>query len=239
MTNKIPLSVKTAENMLLAVEQFPEKQAFLFDMDGLIFDTERIFMEQLAIVMKEEGYSLTKEIYLKTLGLGGKPLEDLMCSYFGSDYPFHEMGKRTATRITMLSETLGLPLKPYVTETLQMLKKKQKKLAVASTTKTEQVITYLKNAGIFSFFDAVIGGDTVSRSKPEPDIFLAALNALEVPAGQAVVLEDSENGVRAGKAAGCSVICIPDLKFPAEEILQMINVIVCYRNRKAVNSNHQ
>ncbi len=217
---------KTAKNMLDAVQKYPEMEAFLFDMDGLIFDTERIFMEQLAIVMKEAGYRLTKEIYVQTLGLGGKPLEDLMCSYFGKDYPFHEMGARTASRIAMLSETLGLPLKPYVTETLDYLKQKKKKLSVASATKTEQVVTYLQNAGILSYFDAVIGGDHVRHSKPEPDIFLAALDALKMTSDRSVVLEDSENGVRAGKAAGCQVICIPDLKFPSEDIQKMIDVLV-------------
>lgn len=215
-----------ASTMLEAVKKFPEKEAFLFDMDGLIFDTERIFMEQLAIVMKEEGYRLTKEIYVKTLGLGGKPLEEMMCSYFGKNYPFHEMGRRTAKRIAMLSETLGLPLKPYVTETLDHLKAQKKKLAVASTTNTKQVTTYLKNAGILPFFHSITGGDSVSLSKPEPDIFLSALKSLNISARHAVVLEDSENGVRAGKAAGCSVICIPDLKFPSEEIKGLIDVLV-------------
>ena len=221
-----PLTIKRASHMLEAVKQFPEKSTFLFDMDGLIFDTERIFMEQLAIVMKEQGYTLTREIYAETLGLGGRPLENLMCSYFGKDYPFYEMGKKTARRVAMLSETLGLPQKPYVTETLEYLHQQKKKLAVASATKTEQVNLYLKNAGILSFFDAVIGGDLVSRSKPEPDLFLTALKELESSPESAVVLEDSENGVRAGKAAGCSVICIPDLKYPSEKIQELIDLIV-------------
>lgn len=215
-----------AKNMLDAVKQFPEKNAFLFDMDGLIFDTERIFMEQLAIVMKEEGYHLTKDIYVQTLGLGGKPLEEFMCSCFGDDYPFHKMGSCTAKRIAMLSETLGLPLKPYVRETLDYLKKTEKKLAVASTTNTKQVMTYLEHANLIPYFDTIIGGDQVSHSKPEPDLFLAALEILNIPSGQAVVLEDSENGVRAGKAAGCGIICIPDLKFPSEDVIDQIDLLV-------------
>ena len=215
-----------AENMLLAVKHFSDKEAFLFDMDGLIFDTERIFMEQLAIVMKEEGYSLTREIYIQTLGLGGEPLKNLMCSYFGKNYPFQEMGKRTARRVAMLSETLGLPLKPYVRETLNYLAQTEKKLAVASATNTKQVITYLTHAGLISYFDAIIGGDLVPHSKPEPDLFLAALKALDSSSDQAVVLEDSENGILSGRAAGCSIICIPDLKFPSKEIMEQIDILV-------------
>lgn len=218
--------MKTVKNMLEAVTCFSDKNAFLFDMDGLIFDSERIFMEQLAIVMKEAGYHLTREIYIETLGAGGKRLEEIMYSHFGNSYPLYEMGKKTAERITMLSETLGIPLKPYVTDTLAFLKKQEKKLAVASSTSTAQVKIYLEHAGILSFFDVVTGGDSVMRSKPDPDIFLFTLEKLEEAPESAVVLEDSENGIRAGKAAGCSTICIPDLKFPEEEILEMTDLFV-------------
>ena len=213
-------------DLLAAIKNFSEKKAAIFDMDGLIFDTERLFMEQLAIVMKEHGYVLTKKIYCETLGVGGKLLEEIMCSYFGEDYPVSEMGKKVEKRVRMVADTVGLMIKPQIPEVLQYLQEQGALCAVASSTNSDAVKHYLGRAGILQYFQEIVGGEMVEKSKPEPDIFLLACKRLGQKPEECVVLEDSENGVRAAKKAGCSVICVPDLKQPSEEAAELADYLV-------------
>jgi HAD superfamily hydrolase (TIGR01509 family) len=198
----------------------------IFDMDGLIFDTERVFMEQLAVAMAEEGYRLNRKVYCKSLGMSGKNLEKLMLSEYGVDYPFYEMGKRARERVDMIAATVGLTVKPQIPELLDDLKKKGVVCAVASSTHSDTVARYLTDAGLREYFSVIVGGEMVKRSKPEPDIFLLACERCGFKTDQALVLEDSENGVRAAVAAGISVICVPDLKMPEPEICQMAHALV-------------
>lgn len=218
--------VREYKDLIEAVDSVKSKKAVIFDMDGLIFDTERVFMEQLAVVMKEYGYNLTREIYTNTLGLGGKQLIDYMYSKFGYDYPFEECSKKTQERMEVITDTIGLSVKPQIKELLEKLKTENIGCGVASSTKTELVRKYLRKAEIDSCFDVIIGGEQVMVSKPEPDIFICACERLKVSPAKALVLEDSENGIMAAKAAGIPVICIPDLKEPSKEILKMVTAIV-------------
>lgn len=179
-------------NILDAAQSFESAWGFIFDMDGLIFDTERLFMEQLAVVMAERGYRLSREVYCKSLGLTGKSLE----------------------------------LKPDIVTLLQWIRRQGLKAAVASSTRSDIVERYLEGAGIRKYFSVIVGGEMVERSKPEPDIFLKAAHLCGLKPEQAVVLEDSENGVRAAVAAGIPVICVPDLKMPEDEVRRMANIVV-------------
>lgn len=214
------------KTILEAAKHFTEKRAFLFDMDGLIFDTEQLFMEQLAIVMKEHGYTLTKELYVQSLGLTGETLKNLMCGAYGEDYPFAELGAESRRRVSIVAETVGLRVKPGIRALLEWLREQHKNCAVVSSTHAEYVRKYLEYAGIDSYFMEVIGGDMVEKSKPEPDIFLLGCEKTGVTPDEAVVLEDSENGIRSASRAGIATICVPDLKFPGEQVLPLIDVIV-------------
>lgn len=213
-------------DLLRTITNFQKKKAVIFDMDGLIFDTERLFMEQLAIAMKEHGYTLTREIYCETLGLGGAILQEKMCSYYGEEYPFAQMGEEAEKRVKLVAETVGLTVKPQIPEVLQYLQEKKIPCGVASSTRSDMVKLYLQKAGLFSYFQEIVGGEMVERSKPQPDIFLLACERLGQKPRECVVLEDSENGVRAAAAAGCSVICVPDLKQPSKEVAALADYLV-------------
>ena len=214
------------KTILEAAKHFEEKKAFLFDMDGLIFDTEQLFMEQLAIVMKEHGYTLTKEFYIQSLGLTGETLKSLMCGAYGEEYPFAELSAESRRRVSIVAETVGLRVKPGIRQLLGWLCEHHKNCAVVSSTHAKYVRKYLEYAGIDSYFKEVIGGDMVERSKPEPDIFLEAARRLGCAAKDCFVIEDSPNGLKAGRAAGCHVLFVPDLKYPGEQVLPLIDVIV-------------
>ena len=114
-------------------------------------------------------------------------------------------------------EKNGVQIKPGIKELLQALFAANIPCVVASSTKTEIVLKYLKRAGIDKYFSFVIGGDKVNESKPNPEIFLKAWKSVDVPLEAALILEDSENGLLASKNANMSSICIPDLKFPEPE----------------------
>lgn len=218
--------MKRYTDLLEAVKDFDTAWGFIFDMDGLIFDTERLFMEQLAVVMAGSGYRLSREVYCRTLGMAGESLEKLMMAEYGADFPFFEMGRKAREQVDIVAATVGLQIKPQILPVLKWLRSQGAKCAVASSTNSQTVSDYLERTGIRQYFSVIVGGEMVEKSKPEPDIFLLACSRCGLRPEQAVVLEDSENGVRAAVGAGIPVICVPDMKTPGEDVCQMANIIV-------------
>lgn len=210
-----------------ALEYFQDRTCFIFDMDGLLFDSEQLFMEQLAAVMADRGYHLTRETYTHTLGMAGEPLRKYMTEQYGEAYPFQECGNEAQKRVIQIAEHVGLRVKPQIREVLRILRQEEKTCAVASSTKTRYVEKYLELSGLREFFSIVVGGEKVSVSKPDPAIFLLTAKQCGVKPEEAVVLEDSENGIRAAHAAGMGTICVPDLVHPSETIQSWIDVLVC------------
>ena len=187
--------MKEYNSLLVAAEEYKATDCFIFDMDGLIFDTERIFMDQLAVAMAEKGYSLSRKVYEDSLGMAGEPLKQLML------------------------------VKPEIRPLLEWLKEQGIICAVASSSPSDAVQHYLEQADLRSFFSEIIGGEMVEHSKPEPDIFLLACEKCNVVPEKAVVLEDSDNGIRAAYAAGIKSICVPDLNWPCEEVQKLASGI--------------
>jgi len=194
----------------------------IFDMDGLIFDSERMFYSALKRAMAEDGYVLTEEIYKNTLGLGAQSVREYMTGIYGASYPVYEMGQRAREMMREAAEK-GLPVKKGIKGLLELLRSNGVKCVVASSTETRFVLSYIESAGLGKYFTVCLGGETVKRSKPDPEIFLKALG--DTQKSEAVIFEDSENGVRAAAAAGIRVICIPDMKRPADEVLE--NAFAC------------
>lgn len=191
----------------------------IFDMDGLIFDTERLFMREQQKIVKEYGYELTEEMYITMLGLTDEALSEVLIKHFEKGYPEREVTSRVRARLAEIAETEGLPVKPGIKELLEFLNGEGIECVVGSSTHTKYIRSYLKTAGLDGYFSSIIGGETVKRSKPAPDIFLKALG--DTPKDEALVLEDSENGIRAAFAAGIPVICIPDMVKHSPEVLSM------------------
>lgn len=198
----------------------------IFDMDGLIFDTERLFMNTKDGVMKEYGYIQKKDDYIHTLGTCGQQLLDILHNLYGDDYPAEEISQKCRTLVTEKIRRDGPPVKPGIPELLAWFAANNIPCCVASSTKHDIVAEYLRLAKLDKYFAFVIGGDQVQRSKPNPDIFLAACQRADIKPEHALVLEDSENGILASSNANISVICIPDLKIPSEEIAAKTAAIV-------------
>lgn len=190
----------------------------IFDMDGLIFDSERAFMENLKHTMEEYGYKLRLEVYLSMLGANSASCKATMKKNYGEDYPYEEISQKARERFNSDLKK-NLVIKKGIKELLIYLKENNIKASVASSTLSVYVKNYLETAGIAEYFDTVIGGDMVTKSKPEPDIFLKALCGTAPEEG--LVLEDSKNGILAAYNGHIPVICIPDMAVHGEDILSL------------------
>ena len=144
----------------------------IFDMDGLIFDTENLFMEEQRKIVEGYGYHLTREMYVKTLGLTGKALSDRLKELFGEGYPEKDVTIRVRKRLEEKAETEGLPVKRGIRELLGYLKERGIECVIASSTHTKYIIKYLKTAELDGYFSGITGGECVERSKPRAGYFL-------------------------------------------------------------------
>lgn len=193
-------------------------EAVVFDMDGVIFDSELCVMETWKIVAEKYGIKDIESACMACLGLNSAATKQVMCDTYGEDFPY-DVYKVEASAIYHEKYDGGrLPMKPGVVELLEFLKEKNIKIALASSTRSAVVIQELTDAGLIGYFDFVIGGDMVTNSKPSPEIFLKACEALGVAPENAFGIEDSFNGIRALYSAGMQVIMVPDLVQPDEEI---------------------
>ena len=198
----------------------------VFDMDGLLFDTETLFKRNKAVVMKKYGYELTDADYEKTLGICGQRLTEVLDELYGPEYPAADISRETRALVTEEIMENGPPVMEGIPELLEWLKGKKIPCCVASSTQTPIVRSYLERGGLMKYFSSVIGGDQVSASKPDPEIFLASCARLNVRPEDALVFEDSQNGVLAALNGGIPVVCIPDLTVPEEAVLEKAAAVV-------------
>lgn len=193
----------------------------IFDMDGLMFDTEIVGRQAMREVLSSYGYTLTDEFYLELVGTSGKIAKERIMNHYGPNYPYNEITRKTNQLLLDLIEKNGLVIKPGLKELLTYLKKEGIACCVASSSSRRLVMHYLEQSGLQDYFKFIVGGDEVTKTKPDPAIFLKALTKANVKSSQALVLEDSQNGILASTNANIPVICIPDLKQPEEKIAKL------------------
>lgn len=190
--------------------------AVLFDMDGLMFDTERIGREGWHAAANILGIAIPESVIDAMRGTGAEECRSL----FNARIPgnLYDTAKKLRTDYADLYiRQHGLPVKPGLQELLYWLRNENIPAALATSTCREKAMGYLRETGVDHFFSAAVFGPEVPKAKPAPDIFLAAAKALNVNPKRCVVLEDSPNGLKAAKAAGCIAIVIPDLTPAPEE----------------------
>ena len=194
-------------------------KAIIFDMDGVIFDTEKVVVACWQEVAKKYGIPHIEDTCRKCLGLNQEATVRIFLDTYGEDFPYDIYAKESSAIYHSRYDGGRLPMKPGVVELLTFLKEDGKKIALASSTRRQTVTNQLKDAGILNFFDNVICGDMVEHSKPAPDIFLKACAELGVAPERAYAIEDSYNGIRAAHAGHLLPIMVPDL-LPANEEMQ-------------------
>ncbi len=189
-------------------------RAVIFDMDGLMFDSERLAREAWRGAMAAEGYALHDHVYQRAIGRTAEEACEVFVEAYGKGLPIEAIEADKARRLEVLLAPAP-PLKPGLRELLDVIAKLGLRTAVASATATAEVRRRLVITGLKKRYDVVVGGDEVYTGKPAPDLFLRAAELLRVAAPECVVLEDSEAGIRAASAAGMVPVMVPDLVRPS------------------------
>lgn len=191
----------------------------IFDMDGVIFDTERFYMDCCIPAAEKFGMEDIEAACLECIGLTGPETEKRLLNRYGDPELLKRFHKEAFRLFRSRYEAAGaLPLKQGARELLAWLDANGFVVGLASSTRTDIVLRELKDAGLDQYFRVIVGGDMTKRSKPAPDIFLLAAEKLGVPASECFVIEDSFNGIRAAHSAGMTPLMVPDLLQPDEEI---------------------
>jgi HAD superfamily hydrolase (TIGR01509 family) len=184
----------------------------VFDMDGTLFDSERLAIECWQAAFREFGVLITSSELEAVIGVDGPTTRAYLNRYVPEGAGFDELMLLARAIRQERVAAHGLSLKPGAVELLSLLHERGIKIGLATTTHTERTLDNLHGAGIARFFRAVICGDQVAQCKPSPEIYLKALAELQAACVDAVALEDSVHGIIAAHAAGMRVIHIPDIK---------------------------
>ena len=199
--------------------------AVIFDMDGVIFDSERLVLECWEKIGAKYHLEGMQEAFLPCIGTNHVKTKEIVLERYGEDFPYDEFIREASMLFHSIIDRDGLPVKAGVHELLDYLKEYRVPIALASSTRLAVVTQELKLAGLYGYFSVVMGGDQLKRSKPEPDIYLMTCEKLGVRPVFTYAIEDSYNGIRSAYSAGMKQIMVPDMLPPTEE-MQEKSVIV-------------
>lgn len=194
--------------------------AVIFDMDGLMLDTEKLSKHSWYQAVAQYGYTFEEDVYQQLVGRGIADVERILHRAFGMDFPFQDVLKDKMAFFDMSIDRDGVPVKPGLLGLLDFLDAVPLPKAVASSSYRDVVTRRLTGAGLKQRFEAVVCGDDIQNGKPSPDIFLEAAARLGVLPSVCVVLEDSDAGILAAHQAGMLPVLVPDLKIPGVETIQ-------------------
>ena len=200
--------------------------AVIFDMDGVIFDSERATMLCWLELADKYGIKDMEKPYLACTGTNATMTRQIMLDAYGEDFQYDEYAHEASRMYHERYDGGRLPMKSGVVEILEYLKNSSKKIALASSTKKQKVISQLQDAGILNYFDEIVTGDMVEKSKPEPDIFLLACKKIGVSPERAYAIEDSYNGIRSAYRGGLRPIMVPDLLPADQEMNELAEAVI-------------
>lgn len=184
----------------------------IFDVDGTLLDSEKIYMDTWVKVSADFGYTIPLELLLKTRAVAAPMIRKAFMEHCGEDFPYDEIVqlRRKLNEERFQTTPPEILRKPYALQTLQTLKARGYTIAAASSTPYERSCKHLRHAGLYEFFDVLVCGDMVDRGKPAPDIFLKAAQMANTAPAQCVVVGDTPADVQGASAAGIPVILVPD-----------------------------
>ena len=195
-------------------------KAAIFDMDGLLLDTERLSQDSFIEACDIFALAFDPVFYPQLIGLDAKKGSALLAGFLNGRLVLETFEDKWQ-QLYDTKLQLGIPVKVGVVELLIHLRKINLPCAVATSTHNVLALEKLRSTGLLPLFDSVVTGEQVVNGKPYPDIFEAAAKALNAAPQNCIAFEDSENGVRAGVAAGMTVVQVPDLVAPSAELLRL------------------
>jgi HAD superfamily hydrolase (TIGR01509 family) len=198
-------------------------KAFIFDMDGLMFDTEKMLARFWQKAALEYGFEMNEKHSAAIRSTAPMQAEKILKSFFGDDFDYVKIRNRRRELMNMHIEKYGLPKKKGLVEILEYAKKNNLKTAVATATDEKRTKWYLEKENISHYFDFIATTYMVKNPKPAPDIYIYAAHELGFETSQAAAFEDSPNGIESAYKAGCETFMIPDLSDPDERIMKMVN----------------
>lgn len=187
-------------------------EAIIFDMDGVLIDTERISFKSYQEVLKNYEYKMEEKFYLTMIGRNSKSIKRILKDKYGKDFPCEEIYKKKVKLAREIIDRDGVIIKKGVHELIDYLNYEKYKIAVATSTSRERALKMLKEIKIIDKVDYIICGDQVQHSKPDPEIFLKAAKGLDVSPENCIVIEDSDAGVMAANSAKMTAMNVPDMK---------------------------
>ena len=197
-------------------------KAVIFDMDGLLLDTEKLLVKFWQEAAREAGFPMTREIALNIRSMHRSFAIPYLKSVLGEDFDYLKIRSRRMELMSAYLAKYGLELKKGAKELLTYLNENKIPAAVVTATDYERAEKYLKETEIFGYFDKIICATMVKVGKPQPDIYIYAASELGLEPSECAALEDSPNGVKSAAAAGCKTIMVPDLTEPDEELSRII-----------------
>ena len=191
-------------------------KAVIFDMDGVLIDTEKHLVRCWCQAATEAGFPFTKENGLELRSLAAKYAKPLLTEQFGSSFDYEKIRNRRKELMNQVLKEQGIEKKPGVDTLLNFLRAHGIKTAVATATDEERASRYLKEIGIYDKFDRIVCAIMVPNGKPKPDIYLYACEQIGERPCDCMGVEDSPNGLRAALDAGLKTVMVPDLTGPDE-----------------------
>ena len=193
-------------------------KVFIFDMDGTMFDTEQISYICWRDVCREYGYELPEDLFRSVIGMDNRRIAAVFGRYFGPDFPYEPIREKKVADQLQYYRDHVIPVKPGLREILAYAKRAGSCCAVASSSPESQIRFLLEKAGVASYFSVVQSGEDVAHGKPAPDIFWEACRRAGAEPEQALVLEDSRNGLLAAHEAHIPSVFIPDIAPVSDDV---------------------
>ncbi|WBW95994.1 HAD family hydrolase [Oceanirhabdus sp. W0125-5] len=198
-------------------------KAVVFDMDGLMFDTERLTIKAWDYAGEKIGIGKMGHMVYKTLGMNIESARKVFIEEYGERVTEEDLSKHAKEFFHDYYNYHGIPMKPGLIELLTYLKENNYKIAVATSSNKEVALRHFKRANITDYFDVIVCGDMIENSKPAPDIYLKASELLGVSPSECLALEDSPNGINSAFSAQLIPVMIPDLIEPTEELSGIVH----------------
>ena len=202
-------------------------QGVIFDLDGLILDTEKLYQRFWREAAGECGFKMSRETALKLRSLDKTLAKQMLCEAFGESFDYERVKQ---TRIRLMSAYVdehGIQPKPGVRTLCEYLKSRSIPTAIATATNYERTNDYLMRAGVRDCFETIVCACDLPHGKPYPDVYLYACEKLGLAPSGCIALEDSPNGVKSAHSAGCNVICVPDGGQAEDEIKPLVFASAC------------